>query len=79
MFQIDEEYLKELGFGELSKEEKLRELNNVYGAIIEKLLKKIAPNIPNFGELINEVKGELKQEITDLRALDKKNPEKFSE
>jgi hypothetical protein len=67
MFQIDEEYMKELGYDDLPDEEKSERMTDVEGAIAGRLIRKVEPLVPNFEELFNETKKEFKQDIEKFR------------
>jgi hypothetical protein len=72
MLYVDEEYLKELNYDNLPAERKAEMIADVEGAIIEKVLEKVQPLVPNLGEIFDEARSEVKKSILDFRALGSK-------
>jgi hypothetical protein len=68
VLQVDEKYLKELGFDDLSGKEKDNRIANVQGAILEKVIEKITPKVPDIDKVFEEAKQEFKKEILEFRS-----------
>jgi hypothetical protein len=70
MFQIDDEYLKELGRDNLPAKEKADYVADIRGAVMEKTLEKLSSQVPNLEKLLETSKREVAQEIKDFHALE---------
>jgi hypothetical protein len=69
MFKIDEEYLKGFGYENLSGKERDEAIREVKEAVIERVVQKLIPKVPELPELFEEAKREFKKEIEDFRSL----------
>jgi hypothetical protein len=65
---INEEYLKELGINldGLSDDEKTDKVVEIQGAIMERVINKLRPTVPNLNELFDEAQQELKADVEKL-------------
>ena len=69
MFQVEDEYLRDLGFDNLPDKEKAEKIEEIQGCVIEKVMLKIVPLVPNLEELFDEAKQDYKNEILEFREL----------